>query len=134
MKAPRDWAGGILRNAFALVLLPFRPAMVLASMIFGSRKPTEHQTVYVVRVQQANGRISQVRIEHEIVGATVDLGDYVSIWGKERAGVIVVTRAYSHTVGAEVRLKPNLDHIVGIIVLCVVLFVVIFACKALYNS
>ena len=96
---------GFFRAFFGIILLIFRPAMVLAAWVLRGRSPTESQPVFIVRIERADGGLEQARIESDLVGATMDLGDHVSIWGERRGGVIVVKHAFNHTIGAEVRLR-----------------------------
>ncbi len=96
---------GFFRGLLGVLLLVFRPAMVLAAWVLRGRTPAEHQTVLVLRIERDDGGLEQARIESDLDGATMDLGDRVSIWGKRRAGVVIVKYAFNHTVGAEVRLK-----------------------------
>lgn len=116
----------ILRGTLAFFLLLFRPFLVLAAWIFGGHKPTEYRTIYLVRVQRTDRTIGQARIEHDMVGATMDLGDYVSIWGHSRRGIVFVQRAYNHTVDAEVRLHQPLGlftkWVVGFLIFLFVIF------------
>ncbi|MBA3534622.1 MAG: hypothetical protein H0T73_22110, partial [Ardenticatenales bacterium] len=128
VKAPRNTAAEVVRYTFAIILLPFRPMMVLLAWIFGGRRPTELQTVYLVRVRCVDGTVRQLRIEHEIAGATLDIGDYVSVWGHDRSGVLIVQHAYNHTVGAEVKPKSSgsiLNQLLLVFLLCFVLYALI---------
>lgn len=133
VKAPRDWAGTTLRGVLTLALLPLRPLMVLSAWVMG-RRPKEHQTVYLVRVQRSDGTVEQARVEQDIVGATMDLGDYVSIWGRDQEGVTIVQRAYNHTVGAEVRLRREMGPVISVIILVAIILFAIFICVAISNS
>ena len=95
---------GFFRGLLGILLFVFRPAMVLAAWVLRGRSPTEHKTVLILRIERDDGGLEQARIESDLDGATMDLGDRVSIWGKRRAGVVIVKYAFNHTVGAEVRL------------------------------
>lgn len=130
-KAETDFAGNTVRFIFALILLPFQPLMVLAAWILGGRRPEERQVVYVVRVQRPDGAIGQARIERDILGATLDVGDYVSIWGKKQSGVLVVNRAYNHTVGAELAVRHKLGPLVNKIILAAIILFFVFICLLL---
>lgn len=79
--------------------------MMLSAWILRGRSPTENQPVFILRIERDDGELEQARIESDLDGATMDLGDRVSIWGKRRGGVTIVSKAFNHTIGAEVRLK-----------------------------
>lgn len=96
---------GFFRGLLGILLFVFRPAMVLAAWVLRGRSPTENQPVFIIRIERDDGGLEQARIECDLVGATMDLGDHVSIWGARRGGVVVVKHAFNHTIGAEVRLK-----------------------------
>lgn len=81
--------------------------MVLAAWVLRGRSPTERETVLIIRIERDDGGLEQARIESDLIGATMDLGDHVSIWGEHRGGVVVVKHAFNHTIGAEVRLKDR---------------------------
>lgn len=96
---------GFFRGILGLLLFAFRPGMVLSAWVLRGRSSPEHQPVFILRIERDDGRVEQARIESDLYGATMDLGDRVSIWGKRRGGVAVVSKAFNHTIGAEVRLK-----------------------------
>lgn len=81
--------------------------MVLAAWVLRGRSPTENQPVFIIRIERVDGGLEQARIESDMSGATMDMGDHVSIWGERRGGVVVVKHAFNHTIGAEVRLKDR---------------------------
>jgi hypothetical protein len=102
----RKWEfGDFLRVFIGCLLLPLQPILALLTLLGGGSKPKEAQSIATFRVRRADGTVCQGRIEHDIIGATIDVGDYVSVWGSERGGVLVVEHAYNHTVGGEVILK-----------------------------
>lgn len=96
---------GFFRGLLGILLFVFRPAMMLSAWILRGRSPTENQPVFILRIERDDGELEQARIESDLDGATMDLGDRVSIWGKRRGGVTIVSKAFNHTIGAEVRLK-----------------------------
>jgi hypothetical protein len=79
--------------------------MGLMTLASGGSRPKEHKNVHVLRVQKTDGTAVMARIEHDMVGATIDMGDYVSIWGDTSGGVVIVKLAFNHTVNGEVRLR-----------------------------
>jgi len=105
VREQKTGTGDIIRILVGCLALPFQPIVALLTLFGGGSKPKEAKTIATFRVRRADGMVSQARIEHDIVGATVDVGDYVSVWGRERKGVLAVEHAYNHTVGGEVILK-----------------------------
>ena len=98
-------AGDILHYGVSTVLLVTEPLYGLMSLVSGARRPKEYKSIYTFRVKTPNNDIVEARIERDIVGATISLGDYVSIWGQMSGGVVIVNHAYNHTVKGEVRLR-----------------------------
>ena len=100
----RDLPGGVAKGCLGLALLLFQPILVLTYWIFG-RRPPDKQTVHLLRVETASGGTSQARIEKELRGASIDAGDMIFLWGTDRDGTLVVTRAFNHTIDAEITLR-----------------------------
>jgi hypothetical protein len=96
---------GFFSGLLGILLTILRPAVMLSAWILHGRRSPEYQTVFILRIERDDGGVEQARIESDLDGATMDLGDRVSIWGKRRGGVTVVSKAFNHTIGAEVRLK-----------------------------
>ena len=97
-----DVAGGVTKGLVGCLLLPFQPLLVISALIFRGRSPKEKQVNYVVRVNCVDGGIRVARFDRELRKATIAAGDYVSIWGEQRAGVVKAYRAYNHSVSAEI--------------------------------
>ncbi len=81
--------------------------MVLMAVIFGQRQAPEWQDVIVLRVEDAGGRLTEARIEADLHGAGVRLGDHVTLWGQYRGGVLIVRRGYNHSSGADIRMSAS---------------------------
>jgi hypothetical protein len=77
----------------------------LRAIAGAGRALREHQTVFLVRVRRADGAEEQSRIEKDVVAAMPSLGDYVSLWGRRRYGVLVIRRGYNHSVSGEIRVR-----------------------------
>lgn len=102
----RKWeAGDAIRMVIGCIMLPIQPLMALLTLFGFGNKPKEARSIATFRVERSDGTLCQARIEHDLMGATIDVGDYVSVWGIERGGVLVVEHAYNHTVGGEVILR-----------------------------
>jgi len=97
--------GDVLHYGLSTVLLVTRPLYGLMSFASGARKPKEHKNVLTYRVRTPGGDLVEVRIEKDIMGASISMGDYITVWGREVGGVIIVRNAYNHTVRGEVRVK-----------------------------
>jgi hypothetical protein len=50
-----------------------------------------------VRVQTYDGTLKDSRVRGVMRGATISLGDQVSLWGMRRNGVLFVRRGFNHT-------------------------------------
>lgn len=91
-----------LKGLIGCLLLPFRPLIVLSALLFGGKRPKEKTTHYVARLECADGSFCEARFERELRGARMSVGDYISVWGSMRAGVVVASHAYNHSVRAEI--------------------------------
>jgi hypothetical protein len=98
-------AGDIVHYGISTVLLVTKPLYGLMSLVSGARRPKEYKSIYTFRVRTPHNDVVEARIERDIIGASISLGDYVSIWGRMSGGVVIVQHAYNHTVKGEVRLK-----------------------------
>lgn len=94
-----------LRTGIGCLLLPFQPILALLTLLGGGNKPKETQNIATFRVNAPDGTTSQARIEQDYTGATIDLGDYVFVWGRQNKGVWIVEHAYNETVRGELDLK-----------------------------
>lgn len=98
-------AGGWLQGLFGCVMLPFQPIAALFALSGLANRPKETKTIITFRVRCLDGTICQARVERDLAGATVDIGDFISVWGALRNGVLIVKHAYNHTVGGEIILR-----------------------------
>lgn len=96
---------GTLRLMAASVLLLLRPMLVIGGWVLRRGQQVERQTVYILGVRDATGDEHQARIEGEPMGAMPRRGDYVSLWGSPRHGVLVIRNGYNHSVGGEIRIR-----------------------------
>lgn len=125
MDEKRNFAGSVLRFMLIAVTFPFRPFFVLGFIFFGNKTPPKKQKVHLVRIQQASGSIMQARIERDIYGAPLTRGDAVTLWGHESNGVLIVSKGYNHTVGAELKLGAKYQPTVNWVILAMILFLMI---------
>lgn len=90
------------KGVLGCILLPLQPLLVLGALLFRGRQPKEKTMHYLVRVECVDGTLREARFERELRLAKISSGDYVSIWGRPRDGVIVAQHAYNHHVSAKV--------------------------------
>lgn len=95
------------KGPISLLLLPFKPTMVLGAWLFRGNTPKERATDVVVSVLRGDGTVLQARLEGELCGAVPRLGDYVSMWGSERHGVLIMGLGFNHSVNAEIRIQKR---------------------------
>jgi len=131
IKKSGNWSGNTLKGLIGLMLLPFRPLMVLIALIFSPRQTPEMQEVIVLRVENAVGRLIEARIEADIHGAGVRLGDHVTLWGQYRSGVLIVRRGYNHSSGADIRMSGGggVTQIVQIFAIIVIILFLMSICS-----
>ena len=80
-------------------------------------------TVNTVRIRRPDGTQRDARFEGDLVGGNLSLGDDISLWGHNAGGTLVVTHAYNHTTGSEIRLHrqtPWLSRIIATILLLLI--------------
>lgn len=132
MRKTGEWSGTVLKGLIALLILPFRPLMILMGLIFGLRSTAEIQEVIVLRVEDAaTGHITEARIETDMRGAGVRLGDHVALWGQYRGGVLIVSRGYNYNAGAEIRMSGSigLTQVVQILAIVVIVIFLLALCS-----
>jgi hypothetical protein len=96
--------GDVLKIIFGIPLLFINFVAGIMTLFSGGSRPKDYKHVFTFRVQRANGTIVLARIERDMIGATINIGDHVSVWGKESSGVVIVIKAFNHTINGEVRL------------------------------
>lgn len=97
--------GDVIHYGLSSILLVTKPVYGIMSFASGARRPKEYKTIYTLRVQTPANEFIDVRIERDMKGASINLRDYISIWGKSSAGVIIMIRGYNHTVKGEISLR-----------------------------
>jgi hypothetical protein len=98
-------AGDIVHLGLSSVLLVTKPLYGIMSLASGSRRAKEYNNIYTFRIESSKKEFTDVRVEKDMIGASINLRDYVSIWGKETGGVIIMYFGYNHTVKGEIRLR-----------------------------
>jgi hypothetical protein len=110
-----------VKAGLGLFLLVFQPLVLLTAWLFGRGQGQTH-TGHVLTVRRSNGTTGQARLEGEFPGAMVTRGDWVSLWGSQRHGVLMVSRGYNHQVGADIVVRPHQDWLAsgcGVVLLAV---------------
>ncbi len=105
ISVPPNMLMAILKVALAIIMLPFRPVIVLSALIFGHKPQPEKETVYTIRLEKPDGLGAEARVEGEVTTALAIRGDYISVWGIEKGGAILARKIFNHTSGVETLLK-----------------------------
>jgi hypothetical protein len=123
---------GAARGVLGLLMLAFKPLLVLAGWLFGGGRQQEMQTVYILTVTRPDGTVAQARMEGECRGALPALGHPVSLWGSWRHGVLAVRTGFNHFVNADIVLRKRRDWAsLGCgLLLAAILFLFLFAALA----
>ncbi len=91
-----------------------------------TRGPDDKTTVTQIRVRVAPQVQRDARMEGTLTGASVALGDTVSLWGRYRKGTLLVQRAYNNTSDAEITTRSgsasNIIVVISVIVLVVAVY------------
>lgn len=102
----RDFKTGDLLSIGAKTILFFTDIKYLfMSWAMGPKKPKDMKTIEILRIESPARGVVDVRIEKDMVGASINICDYISVWGREISGVVVMNRGFNHTVNAEIRLR-----------------------------
>lgn len=75
-----------------------------------------------VRVQAYDGTLKDSRVRGVMRGATISLGDQVSLWGMRRNGVLFVRRGFNHTTKGVIS-----THSIGLLVPALIVIVAFIA-------
>ena len=88
----------------------------------------EQLLVTMLRLRLSDGTQKDARLEGYLIGAHLTLGDVLSLWGKQRHGIILIRRAFNNTSGAVVSTRmsrsSNWAPLVFLILLLLALFIV----------
>lgn len=103
VESPLDWSHIVLRIMFFLLMFPF----FLRDLLKAKTASRPAIAVQIVRIQRADGTICEARFENDFTSGSLSLSDRISLWGHKRAGVLVVSRAYNHDTGAQIRLRQS---------------------------
>lgn len=98
-------AGDVIELGLKTALLFTDTKYGLMSWALSSKKPKEYKTIGVIRIESPTKGTVDIRIEKDMIGVSINICDYISVWGNERAGVFVMDHGFNHTVNGEIRLK-----------------------------
>lgn len=112
------------------LLFILSPVLALVQLISAGSHVPSKMTIYTVRLELPGGRESDVRFEGDLLSGNFSQGDHLSLWGANRRGTLIVSRAYNHTTLSEIKMHrshplKNLAITAGIIVLLVLLSMLI---------
>lgn len=97
-------AGQILQLGVGAAMLPIKPLAGIMSLTSAASRPKEYKTIYTLRIRTSSNEIREIRIDRDMIGASINLHDYISVWGRD-TGVINMARGYNHTIKGEISLK-----------------------------
>ena len=106
VKLGTDWSHAVLGCLLFPFLLIFKPMMLVMGLVGLSSRPERKMTITTIRLQRPDGVVRNARLEGDLMGAGVSLGDTVSLWGSDRSGTVIVKRAYNHTTSSEISVRP----------------------------
>jgi hypothetical protein len=101
---------------------------MLVASIHGGKRSQEYRMDKLIRIKQNDGRIVQARFKFDLSGASIGLGDEVTINGNKGRGIIIVRSAFNHTLGADLYCDKNSEGRLGALIL---IFFLAFAIIAL---
>lgn len=93
------------RATWSSVLLITKPAIWLSSLLVRSTQSVNMNTHWILVVRRSDHTLKQARIEGDLTRAIVSRGDYVSLWGREKGGVLVIKQGFNHTAMAEIQFR-----------------------------
>lgn len=126
VSAGPEWSHGVLGCLFFPLLLVFRPMLLVMGLIGLNAHPERKMTITTIRITRSDGRIFNARLEGDLMGAGVNLGDDVSLWGSNRSGTLIVKRGYNHTTSSEIQVRPPAGPIFARIVATIVLLILVW--------
>lgn len=106
VKIGTEWSYAVLGCLFFPLLLVLKPFMFATTMFGMMSKPERKMTINTIRVLRSDGKMPNARLEGDLMGAGISLGDEVSLWGHDRSGTLIVQRAYNHTTLSEIQVRP----------------------------
>jgi hypothetical protein len=125
VKLPPDWSSTLLGCIFIPIMLVLRPVMVIMGLVRSSGSGERKRTINTVRVKRSDGVMRDVRFEGDLMGAGITLGDDLSIWGSERGGVLIASRAYNHTAHSEIKIEPHSPWTTRIVAIIIIIFLIL---------
>jgi hypothetical protein len=86
-------------------------------------KEKENVNVTMLRVRTNDGKQRDARMQGYLRGANISLGDTVSLWGRNRRGMITVYKAFNHTSKAVIT-TSSMNSSLGFMLLLLLLVIV----------
>jgi hypothetical protein len=75
------------------------------------QRETDRVVMTTIRIQTTDGQLKDTRLRGNLRGATLSLGDQVTLWGVQRRGVLFIQRGYNHTTQSVIS-----THIAGMMI------------------
>lgn len=90
----------------------------------GRPNPNWETNITSVRVRRQDGVQREARLEGDIVGGSISLGDDISLWGADVRGTLIADCAYNHNTKAEIRVRHaynlTIDWIKSIVIIILI--------------
>ena len=103
----------VLGCLFFPLLLIFRPMMLILGLIGLQGRQERKIPVTTITIQQSSGSMHSARIEGDLMGVGLNQGDYVSLWGRDRTGTLIVKRGYNHTMHGDIQVRSRHSHLIS---------------------
>lgn len=118
-----DWS-----HIALLFLLPPLGLIVLHTFLTQQSQPERHRKGIRLRILQPSGITREARIEGDHIGTGISQGDTISLQGRNREGVLIVSHGYNHTAHGNIRIRHHNNYIslqIFVILLLITYFLII---------
>jgi hypothetical protein len=119
--------GGFWRGILSFFLIIYRPSLMLVASIHSGKRSQEYRLDKLIRIKQIDGKIVQARIKFDLSGASIGLGDEVTVNGNKGRGIIIVRSAFNHTLNADLYCDKISESRLGALILIFFLTIVIIS-------
>jgi FHA domain len=98
------WLCQLIKFFISIILFFIKPLMFLMSLAGGGHQIRNRTKIYRIRLK-LGGRYQEVIARGDLEEAGVTMGDFISVWGFKKGGIIEMTKGYNHTVCARIIVK-----------------------------
>jgi len=127
-----DWSSCLLKLLLLPLVIFVKAFDILLSWMLGHRHIERTMTVYIARIRELSGTTREARFEGDLMGAGLNWGDKISLWGHVRDGTLIVEQGYNHDAGAEIRIRPPAvpwaTRIIAVLLLLFMLYLAVIMC------